>query len=92
MLWGSAPVTHGSSQTQQFFVLADSRIFRFFVCADARRSASEEVPLRLRYRDLVLTTYTASAMHEKVDAAKTSGLLQATEFVAFIASHFAAVK
>ena len=46
----------------------------------------------VRYRDLVLTTYTASAMHEKVDAAKTSGLLQATEFVAFIASHFAAVK
>lgn len=53
-------------------------LLQFFVCADARRSASEEVPLRLRYRDLVLTTYTASAMHEKVDAAKTSGLLQAT--------------
>jgi len=59
-------------------VFASSRSFRFFVCADARRSASEEVPLRLRYRDLVLTTYSASAMHEKIDAAKTSELLQAT--------------
>ncbi|CAE7502681.1 unnamed protein product [Symbiodinium natans] len=39
----------------------DERVLRgllqFFVCADARRSASEEVPLRLRYRELVLTTY-----------------------------------
>eukprot|EP00439_Symbiodinium_sp_Y106_P076992 s2007_g16.t1 len=71
-----------SDQVPFTSALQDERVLRgllqFFVCADARRSASEEVPLRLRYRDLVLTTYSASAMHEKIDAAKTSELLQAT--------------
>ncbi|CAE8632153.1 unnamed protein product [Polarella glacialis] len=32
-------------------------LLQFFVCADARRLSSEEVPLRLRYRELVTTAF-----------------------------------
>eukprot|EP00933_Yihiella_yeosuensis_P048073 TRINITY_DN44093_c0_g1_i1.p1 TRINITY_DN44093_c0_g1~~TRINITY_DN44093_c0_g1_i1.p1 ORF type:complete len:359 (-),score=118.03 TRINITY_DN44093_c0_g1_i1:137-1213(-) len=53
-------------------------LLQFFVCADARRSASEQVPLRLRYKDLIVAGFELP----EVQASVSGGASQASSVAA----------